>query len=279
MHEIAMYSAPGDHPPAIGSGNSANIDPAEFTDCLTAAHGLLDVFLSLDMSLIRALPTLYFVRLTYAVIVLVKLHFAAARLPDPRDAAQKTLSLKVDDYLGRMLQKFSGWGTLWPAWRLTKRLRRVRELFRQNSNRGMMLPELAWLNIWVFKDSSVNESVGGTTAPAEQTIDPGLTRGTQSIETFRQETFEAQPLKIAERPAPAAQMLPLPGGSDAAWDLLKMDPGDNALFPMQDTLPSMNLGDTSLWDTTELDRWLETNMNTSTFDFDGDLQSTIQYID
>lgn len=280
MHEIAMYSSPpSNHPSGSGSNNAANIDPAEFTDCLAAAHGLLDVFLSLDMSLIRALPTLYFVRLTYAAIVLVKLHFAAARLPDPRDAAQKTLSLKVDDYLGRMLQKFSGWGTLWPAWKLTKGLRRLRELFRQNSNGEMMGCQLAWLNLWAFKETSVNENVGRATAPAEQAIGAGLTIDTQSIESLRLERPEAQSHKVVESPALAPQMLPIPGGSDPAWDLLKTDPGDNILYAMHDTLPSMNLGDTYPWDTVQLDRWLDSNVHTSTFDFDGDLQSTIQYMD
>jgi len=256
-----MYSPPRtDHPSDSGGDNAGNIDPAKFTDCLAAAHGLLDVFLSLDMSLIRALPTLYFVRLTYAAIVLIKLHFAAERLPNPADAAQKTLSLRVDDYLGRMLQKFSGWGALWPAWKLTKSLREIRRLFRQNSNREMMASELGWLNLWVFEEPPVNKIV----APVEQTIGGGCTGDTQSLGNIRQEALEALSLNTAEGPAPAPPIL--------------LRPDDPMLYDLHDTLPSMDLGDTSPWDITQLDKWLETNVNTSTFDFDGDLQSTIQYM-
>jgi hypothetical protein len=272
-----MYSTPSTGEIAgSGAGDGANIDPAGFADCVAAAHALLDVFLSLDMSVIRALPTLYFVRLTYTVVVLVKLHFAAARLPNPQDAAQKILSLKVDEYLGRMLQKFSGWGTLWPAHRLTKGLRSIRDSFRQCNISQVVASEVSWLDTWTFKRSLIDEFDGPVGAPAEQAIDMGFSGGTQSIEESRHKTFEFQPLKDAEGiPAlqPTGQMLPTPGSEDRPWDL-----GVSILSAMHDELPSMDIGDPLPWDATQFDDWLDTSMNTSTFDFDGDLQSLIQYV-
>ncbi|WPH04803.1 Hypothetical protein R9X50_00769900 [Acrodontium crateriforme] len=287
MHEIAIYEThPTDNPPGSSNNHSATIDPAEFEDCLSAAHGLLDMFQSLDMSHIRALPTLYFVRLTYAAIVLVKLHFAAMRLPSPREAVQKISDLKVDEYLTRMLQKFSGWGSLWPARRLTKTLRRLRDLFRQSSSRDLLSSELAWLNQWSFKEMPTKGNVPeAVPPPAEQTIEIEQSREkpTQTIELVQQ-PFETEPPKaVSERPPPEPPMLAMPCTDDQAWDLFKTQPahGDTMLYSMDEALPSsMNMGDSSLWDTSQLDKWLlETNMNTSTFDFDGDLSSIIQYID
>lgn len=250
-----MHSAPiVDQPPGSG-GDAVNIDPAEFTDCLAAAHGLLDIFLSLDMSLIRALPTLYFVRLTYAAVVLVKLHFAATRLPDPRDAAQKIASLKVDEYLRRMLQTFSGWGTLWPARRLTKVLRRIREMFRQRGNRDMMATELSWLNLWSLKQPQASES-----APAEQVSGAESATAMQNITDPRQDRLEIHPTDIAGGSASATQTLPTTGTNGPVW------PNDTSLlYTMDEALPSLAFEDTLCW-----------GMNMSTFDFDGDLQAMIQ---
>lgn len=284
MHEIVMHPTTSTHNfPGSSSGNAATIDPADFTDCLVAAHGLFDVFLSLEISLIRALPTFYFVRLTYATIVLVKLHFAASRLANPSDAAHKARSLKVDDYIGRMLQKVSGWGTLWPAWRLTKVFRRVREWFRLNSSREMMASsELAWLNVWAFKEEAlINEN-------ADRLANAELARGMQSFEDAQnqQQDLDAPPTieRIEGAATPVPQTLPTPSGSDPAWDPLRTtDPGDmNLLYGgVHDPLHSLDIGDSSMppYNDTQLDMWLDTNVNTSTFDFDGDLQSMIQYMD
>jgi hypothetical protein len=47
--------------------------------CLTSIDGVFEAFLSLDVDIIRTLPILYFVRIAYAVVVLIKMFFAAAK--------------------------------------------------------------------------------------------------------------------------------------------------------------------------------------------------------
>lgn len=90
----------------VNGENAVIIHPSEFSDCLIASHSLLDSLLCLDMSLTRTLPTSYFVQLTHAALVLVKFHFAAIRLSNHTDAAQKISDIKADVYLERLLTKF-----------------------------------------------------------------------------------------------------------------------------------------------------------------------------
>ena len=52
---------------------------AALSTCLTSIDGVFEAFLSLDIETIRTLPILYFVRIAYAVVVLIKMFFAAAK--------------------------------------------------------------------------------------------------------------------------------------------------------------------------------------------------------
>jgi hypothetical protein len=52
---------------------------AALSTCLTSIDGIFEAFLSLDIDTIRTLPILYFVRIAYAVVVLIKMFFAAAK--------------------------------------------------------------------------------------------------------------------------------------------------------------------------------------------------------
>lgn len=273
-----MYStSETDHPARSVAGNAAMIDPFEFTERVAAAHGLLDVFLSLNMSQIRALPTLYFVRLTYAVVVLVKLHFAAARLSDATCATQRIVSLKVEHYLRRLLQKLSGWGTIWPAWRLTKSLRRIQDLFRQQSSKEITVSDLAWLDVWSLRNSSAGSdtSLAKAGPPSAELDAMEVQLATKSttqggIESMQKGTPEG----LMENSMPTPQMLQTPSNSDQAWDP-KLDFTEIMHSAMHDTLPSMDSGDAAHWSTAQMDQWLGTNINAGIFDFDGDLQSAI----
>lgn len=270
-----MYSTTPetDHPARSVAGNAAMIDPSEFTERVAAAHGLLDVFLSLNMSQIRTLPSLYFVRLTYAVVVLVKLHFAAARLSDATCATERIASLKVEHYLRRLLQQVSGWGTIWPAWRLTNSLRRIQDLLRQQSNKEITASDLAWLDVWSLKDSSASDSVA-TAAPSatDHAMEVELAKSTtQGIESMQ----KGSPEGLMDNSMPTPQMLQTPSTSDQAWEMPKLDFTEIMHSAMHDTLPSMDSGDAAHWNTIQMDQWLGTNTSASIFDFDGDLQSAI----
>ena len=95
MHEVAMHV---DHnieefkPPFTehglrDSGMASRDDSTPLTaahiaalsTCLTSIDGIFEAFLSMEIEVIRTLPVLYFVRISYSVVVLVKMYLAAAK--------------------------------------------------------------------------------------------------------------------------------------------------------------------------------------------------------
>ena len=76
--------------------------------CRKAAHGMLDTFLSLDVETVKSLPMLiYFVRCTYALVVLIKMHVA---ITTPGSEISKIMSaedVRVDFYVDSLISKFS----------------------------------------------------------------------------------------------------------------------------------------------------------------------------
>src|SRR4051812_41321086 len=89
MHEVAMYMNHNEgefKPPytaetisgAIGDSlTAAHIDA--LSECISASHSIFNIFLDLHVDIIRAIPVFNFTRIAYAVVVIIKLHFAAGR--------------------------------------------------------------------------------------------------------------------------------------------------------------------------------------------------------
>lgn len=118
MHEVAMHV---DHnvdefkPPftedtlrSVGqeqeSLSSAHI--SALSSCLASIDGIFDCFLTFDVDTVRCLPVGHFVRVAYAVVVLIKMHFAAAA---PNSELGKVINkddMKVDYYLNRLVDIF-----------------------------------------------------------------------------------------------------------------------------------------------------------------------------
>ncbi|KAM7205501.1 hypothetical protein V8F20_003085 [Naviculisporaceae sp. PSN 640] len=74
--------------------------------CLSAVDGIFETFLSLDVSSIRCLPVFNFVRVAYAVVVLMKIYFAAS---SPRSELGKVINkdnMKVEMHLEALVDKF-----------------------------------------------------------------------------------------------------------------------------------------------------------------------------
>ncbi|SMR41444.1 unnamed protein product [Zymoseptoria tritici ST99CH_1E4] len=75
--------------------------------CKKAAHGILDTFLAIDRDTVKALPILlYFVRCTYSMVILIKMHVATTT---PGSEISKMMSpddLKVDTYLTNLTDMF-----------------------------------------------------------------------------------------------------------------------------------------------------------------------------
>ncbi|THX84893.1 hypothetical protein D6D08_04438 [Aureobasidium pullulans] len=227
------------HEMAICAG-SPPINQAQSTDCTTAAHHLLDTFLSLDISSIRTLPTSYSIRLIHATIVLIKLHFAATRLTDPADTVPKTQSIQMNHYLARSMQKFSGWGTLWPFRKLAEKIRALREMVQECVNEDMSAGP-AWLDAWTLEEAPV-----------------AAQRQQQTFEPFTE---------IGE-----TATLPIPDDNELAWQSINTN-AEISRYDFNNTLPSASL------DISQLNDWFGTDLDTSTFDFDGNLQAMIQFFD
>lgn len=236
-------------------GDAVVISRSAFADCLTTTHNSLDSFLSLDMSLIRTLPTSYFVQLTHTALLLVKLHFTAARLSNHADAAQKIVVTRAGTYLERLLAKCSGWGTLWPARKLVEALRRLRELLRQCGDQRLA-SELTWLNAWTLKEVS---SFG---------ISNHLEVVPEQFEYGEKNAAISQSLGSVERTT-----LSTLDENTFAWSASATDQFNDMQNVTQPTLPSASL------DATQLIDWFGTDLSTSTFDFDGNLQSMVQFFD
>ncbi|TGJ87295.1 hypothetical protein E0Z10_g1482 [Xylaria hypoxylon] len=116
MHEIALQTneeqtatsnaeALRDPIPGLGESLTAAHISA-LSSCLTAIDGIFETFLSLDESTIRCLPIFNLVRVSYAVVVLIKIYFSAT---SPNSELGKVINkdnMKVAEYLDRLLEKF-----------------------------------------------------------------------------------------------------------------------------------------------------------------------------
>lgn len=114
MHEIAMhhnhniddFRPPFNATPIEGPPDPDNVTPAHIealTTCIHSAHAAFDAFLSMDIKMLRALPTLFFVRSSYAAVALIKLYSAVSAKGSKFAQIFKTKDLKVEYYLDRMI--------------------------------------------------------------------------------------------------------------------------------------------------------------------------------
>lgn len=119
MHEVALHV---DHnveefkPPftedtlrGVGDAEQVSLTTAHISAlsvCLTAIDGIFDSFLKLDVETVRCLPVINFVRIAYAVVVLIKMYFAAAI---PNSELGKVIdkdNMKVEYYLDGLVEIF-----------------------------------------------------------------------------------------------------------------------------------------------------------------------------
>lgn len=112
--------------------------------------------------------------------------------------------------------------------------------------------ELAWLNAWTLEEPSRVEGFAQTDAPtpSENPDIATISQGPEVTETLS--TFHEDAL---------------------AWCVSNTDPFNNKQNVARSAVPSASL------DATQLVDWFGTDLNTSTFDFDGNLQSMIQFFD
>ena len=74
--------------------------------CVRSIHGVFEDFMSFDVDVVRSLPTFYFVRCMYTMVVLIKMHFAVI---NPKSELGKIFSkedLKAEAYADRIVSFF-----------------------------------------------------------------------------------------------------------------------------------------------------------------------------
>lgn len=120
MHEVALHVDKTDdvlRPPGATTeslddpipGLSESLTAAHIgalSSCLTAIDGIFETFLSMDVRSIRCLPVFNFVRVAYAVVVLIKMYFSASSPDSELGKVINKDNMKVDEYLDRLLDKF-----------------------------------------------------------------------------------------------------------------------------------------------------------------------------
>ncbi|KAK6338684.1 hypothetical protein TWF696_009496 [Orbilia brochopaga] len=122
MHEVALH---GDHsvddfrmpfmtekliahpesvkPPPGGMSQLTQTHINALFTCLSSAHSLLDRFLQLTVDEMRCLPVLFFARVAYSVVLLIKIFFSASATNSEVGKVIDKPQLKLDSYFEKLL--------------------------------------------------------------------------------------------------------------------------------------------------------------------------------
>ncbi|TVY73392.1 Transcriptional regulator WAR1 [Lachnellula suecica] len=119
MHEVAMhvdhnvdeFKPPFTEETLRGVGDRepealTSTHISALSSCLTSIDGIFETFFQFDIETIRCLPIFNFIRVAYAVVVLIKMYFAAAQ---PNSELGKVINkdnMKVEQYLDNLVATF-----------------------------------------------------------------------------------------------------------------------------------------------------------------------------
>ncbi|KAF4455095.1 hypothetical protein F53441_2534 [Fusarium austroafricanum] len=117
MHEVALQprAAEPSRPPfstsslqegLIGGDRLSSAHISAISICLTSIKDLLDTFLAMDIFSVRCLPVFNFVRVAYAVVMLIKLYFSASAAGSDLGRVIDKEDMQVGKYLDSLLDKF-----------------------------------------------------------------------------------------------------------------------------------------------------------------------------
>ncbi|KAK1970698.1 hypothetical protein LY78DRAFT_569408 [Colletotrichum sublineola] len=116
MHEIALHTQLDDiRPPfdtaVLRDGMLASLTLTTshinaLSACLSAIDGVFEAFLEMEVPRVRCLPVFNFVRVAYAVVVLIKMYFSAAAPGSELGKVIDKDNMKVEYYLDALLEKF-----------------------------------------------------------------------------------------------------------------------------------------------------------------------------
>lgn len=112
-HNIDDFKPPYSVQPEATSPEPDVITPAHIeslTICIQSIHGAFDAMLSMDMTTLRSLPTLTFVRTSYAAVALIKLTSAINGSNRRFGEVFTDKDLKAEYYLDALIKKFRAAG-------------------------------------------------------------------------------------------------------------------------------------------------------------------------
>ncbi|KAF3925328.1 hypothetical protein ABW20_dc0108847 [Dactylellina cionopaga] len=125
MHEVALH---GDHstedfrppymterlirqPDSVKPGSMPQLTQTHINalfSCLSSAHGLLDGFLNISIDELRCLPVLFFARVAYSIVLLIKIYFSASAAHSELGRVIDKPQLKLDYYFEKLLALLKG---------------------------------------------------------------------------------------------------------------------------------------------------------------------------
>lgn len=147
------------------------------TECLAAAHGCFQAFFNFDIPTIKALPIFYFVRIAYAVVVLIKLFFAVTA---PGSEVGKIISqedLQVEhhvDTLLRILHTIDDEESFRPAKMFLLILTKLHHWFKANRENKNIPRDASRFNPWAsfqHAEDIIKERRAGQDTPNSQRSD------------------------------------------------------------------------------------------------------------
>ncbi|KAF3276299.1 hypothetical protein TWF970_006271 [Orbilia oligospora] len=120
MHEVALH---GDHstedfrppflterlirqPDSVKPGSMPQLTQTHIHalfSCLSSAHGLLDGFLNITVDELRCVPVLFFARVAYSIVLLIKIYFSASAANSELGKVIDKPQLKLDYYFEKLL--------------------------------------------------------------------------------------------------------------------------------------------------------------------------------
>ncbi|TQS38496.1 hypothetical protein Golomagni_00995 [Golovinomyces magnicellulatus] len=107
--------------------------------CLTSIDGILEIFLNMEIEIIRALPISNFGRVAYAVMLLLKMYSAAATENSELGKVIDKDNMKVQQYLGSLIKKLQAASAdekSQPSARLLKALCFIRKIFHRQREKN-----------------------------------------------------------------------------------------------------------------------------------------------
>ncbi|KAK7427651.1 Rho GTPase activating protein [Neonectria magnoliae] len=119
MHEMALHSVPSEklRPPYMtetlrdGLINTEQLSASHISALsasLGAIDGLLTTFLGMEIPTVRCLPVFNFVRVAYALVMLIKLYFSASTPGSELGSVINKDDMRVGQHLEALLDKFRG---------------------------------------------------------------------------------------------------------------------------------------------------------------------------